>query len=174
MADSLSWCKTSAVRFPAVAKVAKDMLGIQALLVASKSTFSILGTLIDRTRSMLCDDYIISLINAQVLNSIFSVKHLFLFIFVFILSTEPTVFGPSRFSLALLRMDRAFRLCPRTTTNIEKKTWPGCTARRLIWANFLSNCGTVVRTFWESATSGLDQNRSDRTKPWSGSDCAYL
>nr|KAJ0210503.1 hypothetical protein LSAT_V11C400170950 [Lactuca sativa] len=38
--DILTWCKTNAVRFPIVARMARDILGMQISTITSKSTFT--------------------------------------------------------------------------------------------------------------------------------------
>ena len=57
-ADPFSWWKAHDKRFPALAKLARDLLPVQASSVASESTFSGAGTLIRDNRSSLGDDTI--------------------------------------------------------------------------------------------------------------------
>lgn len=49
--DLLNWWKVNEVRFPIMAKVARDVFAIQASTVASKSTFSTKGRTLDKFRS---------------------------------------------------------------------------------------------------------------------------
>lgn len=69
----LPWLKCAA-RFSAVFKVAKDVLGILILSVASESKFMGIGKLIDPTRSALCGSSIMVLILLKSKLPVFS-KH---------------------------------------------------------------------------------------------------
>lgn len=59
LTDPLQWWKSNSARFPTISKVARDVLGIQASSVASQSVFSILGKIIEPTRSLLSDESVI-------------------------------------------------------------------------------------------------------------------
>lgn len=56
--DPLAWWKINEKRFPNVAKLARDILAVQASSVASESTFSVSGNLVSDSRTRLSDEVI--------------------------------------------------------------------------------------------------------------------
>jgi hAT family C-terminal dimerisation region len=63
--DILSWWKLKCPRYPVVAKLARDILGVPISTVASESTFSTAGRTLSPVRSSLSDESIEALICAQ-------------------------------------------------------------------------------------------------------------
>jgi hypothetical protein len=51
--DILTWWKVNLTKFPIVAKIAPDVLAIPIIIVASESTFSTRGCVLDPFRSSL-------------------------------------------------------------------------------------------------------------------------